>query len=387
MRYRSRAGDLAGVLALGVAEYFRQSLRALRPSGEIYTDLRLTYAAVKLTRDRVVLLNRLLVEKELDYRLEAVRNLDVVDLLLELGEVELATRHALEVGESGEGWLKLVDHYWFKGDTERARQVFEANEPLEVLFAGEGFDPYHEMGRARDWVQRAQRFRPLHKLAALIDSLVVKTRGARDDGSATRRGLKFSLALGVVGDQRITDLSAIKKVLDLTDEETARLGVHAAELAFQDQKREEALKWLASASSALDTAQPSWRRAAALIAINLGDLTLARMLASTLTTPRFDHQDRMQDDLSNLSQAIIETAFLGTTLGISIPDELSAPDSNGSMLLANAHTKMRELGVLKALAREQVTSMTMQALRSLVLFFAQARPEPSDFSAYGSLAH
>ncbi|RWN97948.1 ATP-binding protein [Mesorhizobium sp.] len=383
LRYRSRAGDLAGVLALGTPGYFRQSLRAFRPSGEIYTDLRLTYAAVKPTRDRVVLLNRLLVEKELDYRLEAVRNLDFVELLLELGDVELATRHALEVGASGEGWLKLVDHYWFKGDTERARQVFEANEPLEVLFAGEGFDPYNEMKRAQGWIERAQRFRPLDKLAALVDSLVVQTRGMRDDdGSDTRRVLKFSLALGAVSDQRLTDLSEIKEVLALTDEEASCLGVHAAELAFQDGMREEALKCLAFASNALDTTHPSWKRAAALAARKLGDLTLATTLASTLTVPRLDRQDTRQEDLEDLSRAIIETAFLGAALGVSIPDETGARDRDGSTLLANAHTKMRELGALRALAREQETSLTMQALRALVLFFAQARPDPADFSAY-----
>jgi hypothetical protein len=384
LRYQSRAGDLAAVLALGTPSYFRQSLRALRPSGEIYTDLRLTYAAVKPTRDRVVLLNRLLVEKELEYRLEAVSNIDFVELLLELGDVELATRHALEVGESGEGWLKLVDHYWYKGDTERARQVFEANEPLEVLFAGEGFDPYNEMKRARGWIERAQRFRPLEKLAALVDSVVVQTHWTHDDddGSGTRRGLKFSLALGVVSDQHITDLSEIKKLLELSDEEAACLGVHAAELAFKDEKRDEALKCLALASRNLDATHSSWRRAAAFAARKLGDLTLAVRLASKLTVPRLDRQDTMQEDLGDLSQAIIETAFLGAALSVSIPEETCARDPDGSTLLATAHLKLRELGALRALASEQKTSLTMKALKSLVLFFAQARQDPDDLAAY-----
>jgi hypothetical protein len=384
LRYRSRAGDLAGVLALGTAEYFRQSLRVFRPSGEIYTDLRLTYAAVKPTRDRVVLLNRLFVEKELDYRLEAVSNIDRVELLLELGDVELATRHALQVGDSGEGWLKLVDHYWFKGDAERARQVFEANEPLDILSAGKGFDPYNEMKLVRGWIERAQRFRPLVKLAALIDSLVIHTRGMLDDddGAGTRRELKFSLALGAISDQHLTDLSEIKQLLDLTDEQVACLGVHAADLASQDGRREDALRCLELASGALDEAHPSWKRAAALVARKLGDLALAARLASTLTVPRLDRQDTITEDLGDLARAIIETAFLGEALGVSIEDETSARDLDRSTLLANAHTKMRELGALRALAREQDTSLTMQELRSLVLFFALARPDPGDFAAY-----
>jgi hypothetical protein len=170
LRYRSRAGDLDGVRAISQPIYFRRSLQALRPAGEIYTDLRLTYAAVRPTRDRTLLLNKLLIEKGVSYRLEAVRNLDFVDLLIDLGDIELATRHALEVGESSEGWLALVDHYWSTGEVERARQVFEANEPLDIIFASDGFDPSQEMKRAQNWIQRAQRFRPLEKLSALLDS-------------------------------------------------------------------------------------------------------------------------------------------------------------------------------------------------------------------------
>lgn len=385
LRYRSRAGDLAGVLALGTPSYFRQSLRAFRPSGEVYTDLRLTYAALKPTRDRVVLLNRLLVEKEIDYRLEAVSNVDFVELLLELGDVQLATRHALEVGESGEGWLKLVDHYWFDGDAERARQIFEANEPLGVLFAGEGFDPYSEMNRARGWIERAQRFRPLDKLAALIDSLVIQTRGMidEDDGEGTRNRLKFSLALGAISDQRLTDLSELRRLLDLTDEQVACLRVHAAEFAIQDGSQADAIKCLELASRAPDEAHPSWKRAAALAAWKLGELALAKRLASTLSVPRLDRQETHQADQGDLARAIIETTFLGEALGISISDETSARDIEGSTLLANAHTKMRELGALRARAREQDTSLTMRELKSLVLFFALARPDPRDFAAYG----
>ena len=217
LRYRSRAGDLEGVLALGQPTYFRQSLKAFRPSGEVYTDLRLTYGAVRPTGDRTLLLNKLLIEKEVEYRLEAVSNLDFVDLLMKLGDLELATRHALEVGESSEGWLALVDYYWGNGETERARQVFEANEPLEILFAGEGFDPHREMKRAQGWIRRAQRFRPLEKLSALVDSIVVQTRAVDDDddGSETRRHLKFHLALGAIIDERSTDLNALKQLLSL----------------------------------------------------------------------------------------------------------------------------------------------------------------------------
>ncbi len=383
LRYLSRAGNLDGVLALGTADYFRRSLRSFRPSGEVYTDLRLTYAAVNPTRDPVLLLNRLLLEKEIDYRLDAVSSLDFIELLLKLGDVELATRHALEDRENGEGWLKLVDHFWLMGDIERARQVFLANEPLEVLFSGEGFDPHSAMNLARGWIERAQRFRPLAKLGELIDSLVIQTHSIDDDkGSQTRRELKFSLALGTVCDQRITDFSEIKTLLKLTDHEIACLAVQAAEFAFQEKRQEDARECLVLASSKLGTTHQFWRRAAALIAWKLGDLTLAVKLASALTVPRLTRHNAIQNNLGDFSQAIIETAFLSKILDVALPEESRTRDSEDSTLLANAHTKLCEIGTLKALASQQETSLTKRALNSIVIFFAQAQPDIHDYTAY-----
>ncbi|TWT02929.1 ATP-binding protein [Reyranella sp. CPCC 100927] len=397
LRYRSRAGDFDGVRALGQPTYFRQSLKAFRPPGEIYSDLRLTYGAVRPTGDRTLLLNKLLIEKEVDYRLEAVSNLDVVDLLMGLGDVELATRHALEVGESSEGWLALVDYYWRNGEPERARQIFEANEPLEILFAGEGFDPY-QMKRARGWIQRAQRFRPLEKLSALVDSIVVKTRAVADDdddGSGTRRSLKFHLALGAIIDGRFTDLNALEQVLPLNVGEVACLAVQAAEVAYSSGRTDDAIVYLESATAAngLVKAHSSWRRAATSIALKVGKTDLARHIAATLAIPRLDRYGSTQDDMGDLSRAIIETAFLAAELHLEIVEEAQAELPEKSSLLANAHVRMREIGALQSLAKRQDPSITRQALRTIVLFFAQAKPDSGDFAAYrffaslGSIAH
>lgn len=78
LRYYSRVGDDVAVLELGSPEYFRRALQGFRPSDEVYGDLRLTYAAVRPSGDPVLLLNKLLIEKEIDYRLEAISNIDFV---------------------------------------------------------------------------------------------------------------------------------------------------------------------------------------------------------------------------------------------------------------------------------------------------------------------
>lgn len=388
LRYWSRAGVQDKVLALGVPEYFRRSLRVFRPSGEIYTDLRLTYGAVKSTRDRVLLLNKLLIEKEIDYRLEAVSDLDFVDLLIDLGDIELATRHALEVGESSEGWLTLVDHYWDKGEVERARQIFEANEPLEVLFANAGFDPHQEMKRAQGWVQRAQRFRPMEKLAAIIDSLVVKSHWQNEDnadeGQGTRSSLKFSLALGAVRDARVRDIQELKLLLSLDEEQVACLQIEAAELAFNAKRFDDARFYLSAAqkTEALGASHPSWRRAAAFIARKVQKLDYAKELAASLTIPRLDREGSVSEDMGSLSRAIVETTFLGSALEVDITEEERPARPDRSPLLTATHAKLRELGVLRATAKKQDAAVSTKALHTIVHFLAHAKSDQGDHNGY-----
>ncbi|MBR0725706.1 AAA family ATPase [Bradyrhizobium manausense] len=386
LRYRSRAGDNPAVLSLGTPDYFRRSLRVFRPSGEIYADLRLAYAAVRPTGNRVLLLNKLLVAKEIEYRLEAVSELDFVDLLFDLGDVELATRHALEIGCTGEGWLRLVDHYWHNGDRDLARQIFEANEPIEILFAKEGFDPYLDMKKALRWIQRAQRFRPIKKVSAIVDSLAVQTRAlAADDGGAdARRTLKYNLALGVVNDRGFGEVGALQDALALNDEEVLRLTIEAAEQACQRGENEKVLELLrkAEAMPALKELHQSWCRAMGLIAYEIGESDLARRMTASLSIARFDRYEIAQENMDDVTRAIIETAFLAEATATTVPEELQDDHGDPSTLLSAAHIKMRELGTLAATAKSGDPTVSVRALKTIVMFFARAKPSPGDFRAY-----
>jgi hypothetical protein len=386
LRYRSRAGDENAVLALGTPDYFRISLQKLRPPDEIYSDLRLTYAAVRPTRDRALLLNKLLIAKEIEYRIEAVSDLDFVELLLDLGDVELATKHALSVGTHKEGWLGLVDFYWQNKEYERARQVFEANEPFELLFAGEGFDSHQHMNIALSWIQRAQRFRSIKKLTALIDSLVVQSRPLlnEDNSADTRRALKYNLALGAIRDDPSTQVEALQGLLKLDESESARLKIDSAELARQANDNEAALARLheAEAIPALMEIHPSWRRAAAIVASELGALDIARRMTASLLVPRLDQQEHGRADIGDVAGEIIESAFLAEVTGTEIPEEPHNNLREPSTLLSSAHIKMGELGKLRAKAKSGAPMITVQALRTVILFFAQAQPDRGDFQAY-----
>lgn len=385
LRYRSRAGDNPAVLSLGTPDYFRRSLQIFRPSGEIYSDLRLAYAAVRPTGDRVLLLNKLLIAKEIEYRLEAVSELDLVDLLFDLGDIELAARHALEAGRTGEGWLRLVDHYWHSGDREKARQIFEANEPIELLFAKEGFDPHQDMKRALSWIQRAQRFRSVEKVSTIVDSLAVQARAltADNDGADARRTLKYNLALGAINDRR-AEPDALQAALALNNEEMLRLIIESAELACQRGENERALTLLrnAAAMPELKELHQSWRRALGLLAFEVGELDVARRMAASLSIVRLDRYEIAQENMNDVTRAIFETAFLAEVTGTTVPEE--SPDDHGdhSALLSAAHVKMRELGTLAATAKSGDPSLSIRALKVIVLFFARAQRSPRDFRAY-----
>lgn len=386
LRYWSRAGNHEEVLALGTAEYFRRSLRVFRPPSEIYADLRLTYAAVKPTGNRTLLLNRLLIEKEIDYRLEAVRELDVVGLLMDLGDIELATGHALASGDENDGWLRLVDYYWDRGEVEKARLVFEANEPLDSLFSSHGSALRQEPKFASEWAERAQRFRPLEKLVTLLDSLSPEHQDDDEynERAETRDALKLSLALGSIRDGRVTNVQALVDVLKLNEEHAACVKVQAAESAYDAGLPQEAATYLTqlSDSNALSGIHSSWRRAAAFLALNVGDIEFAKSVSSSLTIPRLDQEDPLGSHSPELPHVIIETAFLASKLGISITEDAKTTGLEESVLLSSAQIKLRELGAMRAIAETRDAAVTAKALRTVILFFAQATPDAGDYRAY-----
>jgi hypothetical protein len=393
LRYRSRAGDTSVVLDLGTPEYFRGALAEFYPPSEIYTDLRLTFGAVKPTRDRVILLNKLLISKEIEYRLEAVSDLDLVGLFLDLGKTDLAIQHALEGSSQSDGWLHLVDHLWEEQQHELARQVFEANEPLELLFSNEGFDPVQDLGPAERWIQRAQRFRPIEKLSALIDSIVIQPSRLvnTDDDSSSRHRLKYALALGAVLDQR-APISELRASLGLSDEDVAMLWVETALWAYDNGENDAANAAIDEAvkMAALPGLHYSWRLSLGLIAFRLGKMAAARQLATTLSLPRLNGDS---SESGNLVREIYEIAFLAEGLGANIAEEPATERGERSELLHATRNKLIELGTLRAKVASKDAVAVVPSLKTIILFFANASPASGDFQGYkfhaavGQIAH
>lgn len=387
LRYLFRAREYHDVVNLGDAAYFRESIRALRPEEEVYTDLRLVFGAVHETKNRVSLLRTLLIHKEVSYRFEAVSEIDFVSLLQDLEEPDRAFDHALATGDTSEGWLHLIDYFWDSGQHDIARQLFEANEPLELFYGEDGFDPHQQMDLAEGWIERAHRFRPVDKLLGLVEGLVVRRPAHRnqddEDHSWASGRLKFHLALGMLSDGTENDLASLQSHLGLSDEETATLAVHAAEQSLASGDTRQALERLTFAknSGSLSTAHQSWRRAAAQLALKLGDTGFAKEMTASLIVPLLD-QEAVSHDMRQLAMAIIETERLAASLDMELPEEPRREQLETSKLLANAHAYLRRLGRLRGLADQQTPGVTSNELRTIVLYFSSTKPDRGDFDGH-----
>lgn len=103
LRYRSRAGDVQAVKKLATPELFRSHLEEFRQGKDVYTDLRLGYGAIENRSELSKFVQLLMIEKEVDYRLEAISELDLVKTYLSFDEQDRAFDIALSNGGSTEG--------------------------------------------------------------------------------------------------------------------------------------------------------------------------------------------------------------------------------------------------------------------------------------------
>ena len=105
LRYLARAGRSDSVRKLATPELFRQHLAELRPAKDIYTDLRLAYSALSVPIDLSKFIQLLLSEKEIDYRVEALDQIDLVHLQLTMRRERHAFTMAMAVARRHGGHI------------------------------------------------------------------------------------------------------------------------------------------------------------------------------------------------------------------------------------------------------------------------------------------
>lgn len=376
LRYRSRGGDTTSVLQIGTPEYFRQSVAAFRPSNEIHIDLRLVYSAVKPTRDSLLLLNKLLAGKELAYRLESLSDLDFVALFLELGEPGRATAHALDGSYSGEGWTELVDYLWENGDQTNARRVFDAQEPLELLFGRNQPNRAADVNAARQWLTRAVRFRPIDQLKATIEALPDSVGvGAGSNRGEYKQRLFFGVGQGIVRENPRVDVRDMCDGLGLGERDAYRLTVEAALIADSANQSDlvvELLRDLLSIGSA-EKVPLTWRAQAPWLAYANGESDLAANLLRSITVPALDSFDNTwgQVDIRQGCSDIYGLRLLAGLLGAEVLTEETENDE----FLESVERQVTELAQLRVDAQNSKSSSASSVMKTAILFFANVKPD------------
>lgn len=108
LRYRSRAGDRQSVKDLATPALFRKHLEELRPGKDVYVDLRLAYGAIDGKEELPKFVELMMAEKEIDYRLDAISQLDLVETYLAFEELDRAYETAIAGAEATNGAFALL---------------------------------------------------------------------------------------------------------------------------------------------------------------------------------------------------------------------------------------------------------------------------------------
>lgn len=172
------AEEWVNVLNLASQGYFRRQFYALRSPQKIYEDITLALRAAREQMDAVALFKFLLVEHELREREQVLEQVDVPKLLLSIEGVSAVLGYVMDgnhlrIGQSTA--LRLCRKLLNTGDTEAARILFDAAEPLDWLSGSQPVKTTEGKGDLlKNWVRCVHYFRPLEEVFKVIDALVAE---------------------------------------------------------------------------------------------------------------------------------------------------------------------------------------------------------------------
>jgi hypothetical protein len=173
------AEEWAKVLTLASQAYFRRQFYALRSPEKIFEDITLALRAAREQMDAVALFRLLLIEHELMERGQALEQVDISKLVLSIEGIGALLDYAMDGNQRRIGQATALRLCWKlleTGETEAARTLFEAAEPLDWL---SGSQPVKtSSGRSdvlRRWVKCAYYFRSLEVVLSAIDALIAES--------------------------------------------------------------------------------------------------------------------------------------------------------------------------------------------------------------------
>ena len=243
LRYLLRAQRHREALSLATPALFREQFLAGRSARDIQDDIRLAFGSLVELPDATVAFGLLLASDEVGRRSTALEQAEeIVDALLALGDIAAAEQFVEDFG--GDGFL-VVDAWLVKGNTERARVLFERIEPLHSLSNKMG----NSLSLSRNeeltkWASRAVHFRTSADVVAGIERIVELARHAQHDfeqPDELSRSLRSTAAQAALGASLATDLNTVLGVYGVHPDDQGALSLDLANSLFSRGKTEEAV--------------------------------------------------------------------------------------------------------------------------------------------------
>ena len=214
------------VLPLATQTYFRRQFFALRPVEAIRADLLISLRCAANVKDPLALVRLILAASEVEQREYNVGRSELVLLLIELNEHELASSHIrtgnrLCVDRSTA--LKAAQLFMRGGNEQEAKLVFDIAEPLDLLRKpistfSQGDDDTFEV--LSQWALAAIVLRDIEAVIRLIQQLSCEPDPTMDvDPHTLSLSLRFSLlydtGTALLDEERWTELSKVLDAFDL----------------------------------------------------------------------------------------------------------------------------------------------------------------------------
>jgi len=140
LHHLAAAGEHTTVLDKADPQYFRRQLLALRPVEQVGADVRQAAGSLRIVHDPLAFVRLVLASSELSVReSQFASGPEFLRLLIGLGKVDAAVAHALaredrfSERKNSLAALRITPLLARQGYEREARQLFEANEPLDLL--------------------------------------------------------------------------------------------------------------------------------------------------------------------------------------------------------------------------------------------------------------
>lgn len=186
------------VVQVGEQSFFRNQFFSGRSAESIYSDIKLLMVAAKECSLPVGVIRALLIYEEISSRASILEEIDLPELLVDLGKVEEAVEHIYFDGRLLSSNFSALEFSIVLADAgyrDIALKIFEAAEPIGELDGNEGgFDTYGSERVIDKWLEASLRFRSVSEIKNLLKNVSIETligpKGIRDPNADRKEAVE-----------------------------------------------------------------------------------------------------------------------------------------------------------------------------------------------------